>query len=362
MNNDFQTLIYNIIENYPHFIVFPNYEELIYKQLILTHPYDKELYINEIPTILKLINKERCVNSYVYSTIDDNIQKQLTHLQNIIQPAQHTPEWYTFRNQHITASNAWKVFGSQSVKNQIIYEKCKIYNDDSNKETKKINLNETTLSWGHKYEPLTKMLYEHFNNTIVQEFGCIEHPVHIFLAASPDGIVVGNNNFGRMIEIKNVVSREINGKPKLEYYIQTQMQMEVCDLNECDFVETKFKEYETYNEFINDTSETKKGIILVYVLNNNYSYHYMPFNIHTEEDINKWLDDNMNHPGEWIKNVYWNLELYSCVLIQRQREWFKYALPFFYDIWNTIVVERLGDYSNRAPKKRISKTNININT
>jgi hypothetical protein len=203
------------------------------------------------------------------------------------------------------------------------------------------------------------MLYEDFNKTIVNEFGCIEHQEHKFLAASPDGIVVGNNNYGRMLEIKNVVSREINGNPKLDYYVQTQLQMEVCNLNECDFVETKFKEYENYNEFINDTPITKKGIIIVYVNNNNYKYYYMPFNISSEIDINNWLDANMNHEGVWIKNVYWNLEIYSCVLIKRQREWFNYALPILSNIWNTILTERTGDYSSRAPKKRINKININ---
>ena len=65
------------------------------------------------------------------------------------------------------------------------------------------------------------MIYEHKYSTKIQDFGCIEHQTHPFLAASPDGIVTGKNNFGRMIEIKNVVSRDINGIPKTDYYIQT---------------------------------------------------------------------------------------------------------------------------------------------
>jgi len=57
-----------------------------------------------------------------------------------------------------------------------------------------------------------------------------------------------------MIEVKNVVSRVITGIPKEDYYIQMQLQMEVCDLNECDFVETKFIEYDSYNDYIEDGS------------------------------------------------------------------------------------------------------------
>ena len=48
-----------------------------------------------------------------------------------------------------------------------------------------------------------------------------------------------------MLEIKNIVNREITGIPKKEYWVQMQMQMEVCAIyEECDFLETRFKEYE----------------------------------------------------------------------------------------------------------------------
>ena len=176
---------------------------------------------------------------------------------------QKTAEWYKFRKEHITASNAWKAFGTPASKNQLIYEKCVPLQDtnkgtetsegiETSEDTKIItpNLSENAMTWGHMFEPLTRMLYESINNTSVLDFGCIEHQQYPFLAASPDGIIVGPNNYGRMLEIKNVVSREINGIPKLDYYIQTQLQMEVCGLNECDFVETKFTEFDHICHFI----------------------------------------------------------------------------------------------------------------
>jgi len=358
-------LITHIIHENPQFIVYPNYEELIFKQIIKNDLFKEPSThsLIDLKSILHNLDKERCSVSYTYTSdmIDVTMQSQIHFLQNIPQPMQKTPEWYKFRNEHITASNAWKVFGTQSSQNQLIYEKCKAYASLSSIESPtdapqySSNLSESSLTWGHKYEPLTRMLYEDMNQTVIQDFGCIEHPQYSFLAASPDGIVVGPTNYGRMIEIKNVVSREINGIPKLEYYIQTQLQMEVCNLNECDFVETKFKEFDSYQEFISDVSDKKKGIILVYVENGEYKYYYMPFNIMSEEDINNWLDTNMSHAGEWIKNVYWSLEVYSCLLIKRQIQWFQYAIPILQNIWNTICVERIGDYSLRGPKKRNNK-------
>ena len=49
-----------------------------------------------------------------------------------------------------------------------------------------------------------------------------------------------NERYGRLVEIKNIVNREITGIPKKEYWVQMQLQMEVTDLDECDFLETRF--------------------------------------------------------------------------------------------------------------------------
>ena len=148
-------------------------------------------------------------------------------MRNVKQPEQKSDEWYIFRKNHITGSNAWKIFHTEGSIRQLIYEKLQ----PTENCIVKSSLNEKNpINWGHKYEPLTNRLYEYYNDVKVEEFGCIPHKTIPFLAASPDGIIVSNKNNGRMIEIKNVVSREITGIPKMEYYIQMQIQLEVCDL------------------------------------------------------------------------------------------------------------------------------------
>ena len=77
--------------------------------------------------------------------------------------------------------------------------------------------------------------------------------------------------YGRMLEIKNPFSRKITGIPKFEYWIQMQIQMETCDFNECDFLETKFVEYNSEQEFIEDGSfnlsaDGKEKGVLEYLL------------------------------------------------------------------------------------------------
>jgi hypothetical protein len=50
----------------------------------------------------------------------DYIEEQLNVLRNKPQPAQRTKEWYHFRHNLITASNAYKAFESQATQNQLI--------------------------------------------------------------------------------------------------------------------------------------------------------------------------------------------------------------------------------------------------
>ena len=182
----------------------------------------------------------------------DIIETKIQGLRDIPQPVQRTDEWYKFRWNLITASNAWKAFESQSTINQLIYEKCQPLKTSEDCE-KMVNTN-TPLHWGQKYEPLSILLYERDYNATVEDFGCIQHPRYKFIGASPDGIIVNKScdRFGRMLEIKNVVSREITGIPKKEYWVQMQLQMEVCDLDECDFLETKFIEYPDRHSYEND--------------------------------------------------------------------------------------------------------------
>ena len=170
------------------------------------------------------------------------MEKKINILKRKYQPEQKSNEWYLFRHNRLTASSVWKAFSSEATKNQLIYDKCKPF------DIEKFNnvSTETPMHWGNKYEPVSIMFYEKHYNTKVDDYGCLVHDKYPFLAASPDGI---NNcplseRYGRMLEIKNIVNRDINGIPKFEYWIQMQIQMEVCDLNECDFLETRFTEYD----------------------------------------------------------------------------------------------------------------------
>ena len=293
------------------------------------------------------------------STSFNKIKAQLTYLKSIPQPEQRSDEWYIFRNSALTASNIYKIFISDYSQSQLIIEKSEPLDVNKFKNT---NLN-SPMHHGQKYEPISMLYYEFINNTRVSEFGCVKHSKYSYIAASPDGIVCDENSplYGRMLEIKNVFSREINGIPKMEYWIQMQLQMEVCNLNECDFLETKFTEYLTQEDYLDDVSNYYRGFIMQFCNNNgDVYYEYPPFamsKIDTNE-YNTWTQTQLekNSTKTYVRNIYWKLEKISCVLVLRNKLWFKNVQPAIEIFWTNLIEEKeAGTYVDRISKKRKMK-------
>ena len=296
------------------------------------------------------------------------LQLQLTELAARPQPQQRTEAWYLFRHNLITASNAYKVFENQTTQNQLIYEKCQPMGSADTDKFSSVNV-ESTFHWGQKYEPVSVMYYESKYDTRVGDFGCIQHPVYSFLGASPDGI---NNDplkprrFGRMLEIKNIVNRDIDGIPKKEYWVQMQLQMEVCNLDECDFLETRFTEYATEDEFLADgdfnvtLNGDMKGIMLYFSSpSGKPKYVYKPLKMNAAE-YEVWyasVVDTEEAAGYcWIKTIFWKLEEVSCVLVLRNKRWFNDHVAQIQRVWGIIETERqTGCFDHRAPNRRAKK-------
>ena len=288
------------------------------------------------------------------------------------QPAikQRTKEWYEIRQTCFSASNIWKVFSSQAQQNSLIYEKCNP--ESTQKRTREVSNATNPLNWGIKYEPVSIQIYEHkqFGTKVKTDYSCILHPVYPFIGASPDGIVISGEKMGRMVEVKNIYNRDITGIPLDEYWVQMQIQMETCDLDECDFLETRIKEYETEQAFYEDSLAEYKGVILFFLpkpelqLNEDQTqitrkspfFEYMPLYISLEkQNIQKWIEDiQEKFRSEYVlyETVYWRLDEYSCVLVERNSEWFSTVLPKIEVTWKMVESERITGYGHRAPNRR----------
>lgn len=368
-------MLYMHIDNHPLDIAEENFESIIkdstnamlgiHIQTLFQETLGKESLSIASETIIEFCMKEfyttlyprrAYYKSHIRKVVNNNVLEKKIHIiDNMFQPEQRTKAWYEYRHNLITASSAGKVFETKSSQNQLIFEKC---SPIQNRENMFVNTN-SPLHWGQKYEPVSTSLYEYLYDTTIKDYGCLQHPVYKFLGASPDGINVDKNNkrYGRMLEIKNIVNREINGNPKKIYWIQMQLQMEVCNLNECDFLECRFKEYESEEEFREDgtfnynNNDKMKGIILHFQQDGKPVYEYMPINC-SEQDYLVWKEEKMKLELTFIKTIYWRLEQYSCVLVLRNKLWFAEAIKHIESTWNTITYEKEHGYEHRAPKKK----------
>lgn len=285
------------------------------------------------------------------------------------QPAikQRTKEWYEIRQTCFSASNLWKVFSSQAQQNSLIYEKCNV--DTNQKKTREVSNAKNPLNWGIKYEPVSIQIYEHRNpgTKVKTDYSCILHSSYSCIGASPDGIVISGENIGRMVEVKNIYNREITGIPLDEYWVQMQIQMETCDLEECDFLETRIQEYETEVAFYNDVLSEYKGIVLFFLpkpearleakpeQEKSAFFEYMPLYISLDKpSIQKWIEDMQEKHREYLlyETAYWKLDEYSCVLVERNPEWFSAVLPKIEAAWKMVESERITGYAHRAPRQR----------
>lgn len=328
--------------------------------------YDVEIELADvIEEAIKLyfthvVSRRSYFNAEVYEPLNvQSMTEKLNYLINVPQPDQRTDEWYHFRHKHLTASSLWKAFSTQSNVNQLIYGKCAPL--DVSKYSR-VNL-ESPLHWGQKYEDVSIAWYEMKYRTKVKDFGCIPHKELTYLAASPDGINVDPDSpkYGRMLEVKNIVNRDITGNPKFEYWIQMQIQMEVCELSECDFLETRFIEYEGYTEFTEDgsfthTSDGKpKGMMLLFIDSEGSPiYKYLDIGS-DEERYTKWNVETMTEmdgKATWLKTIYWRMDEVSVVLVKRNKKWFQHAEHILTELWATIESERQYGYEHRAPRKR----------
>lgn len=417
----YQTCIFlmeEFIKDHPTLITEPDFDDIFdenIRELMHSH-FDSDIFYNEEAEEEMDDIIEHAKNDFLKDFMPprsyhdtliledpdiDFIDEQLSNLRNKPQPIQRTKEWYEFRHNLITASNAYKAFENQTVQNQLIYEKCQPLNqslyidddttekDDDIKEVVMVNTN-TTLHWGQKYEPLSVKIYEHKYDTKIEDFGCIQHEKYLFLGASPDGINVDKNSkrYGRMLEIKNIVNREIDGIPKKEYWIQMQLQMEVCDLDECDFLETKFIEYPDYVSYLNDTlddyyedddgiefkniclskdNKMKGSIIYFHTKEGKPFYVYRPLDLIHPHDIEEWHENTVDYYQTkpefnytYMKTIYWKLEHLSCVLVCRNRQWFRDNISSLEELWSIVVKERVSGYEHRAPNRKQKKELIEI--
>ena len=291
-----------------------------------------------------------CIYKYFKNVLE--IDERVLEISKRKQPVQRSQEWYDMRYNIISASDAGTVIGTKfehisdsenaKIKPHAAFKtkkdliKTKVLREDNFKGNK-------YTKHGQIFEEVANLIYQKKNNNFVIEFGLVQHPSIKFLGASPDGITRN----GIMIEIKSPYSRKVNGIVPSNYWVQMQLQLEVCNLEICHFVEIEASFYESEYDYNNDLTfnkdDNEKGFVIKCFNNNSeeYKYVYPDINIFDNSELlNIWKNNTIKNYNNLFDNVevcYWKVNKYSCVEINRDKNWFDKNLYKFEDFYKEIV-------------------------
>jgi putative phage-type endonuclease len=267
-------------------------------------------------------------------------------IQRYGQDDQRTAAWHQKRGEMLTASEIYKALpeASPALKHEIIMSKLV-------PRPRTEGPGPRALVWGTRLEPVAKEIYCLYNGGIrIVDTTCIPHPKVPFLGASPDGILVTKDpedfRYGKLIEIKCPISRDFDMETpiKNEYYHQMQLQMECTELDECEFVEFKFKDA-NYTAWM-DSKAQYKGFYAVYEDGMKLKYR----DLGDTRDVATWRRE-LEEPDKW-DIVYWTLEKWQSKSVDHDKEWLSKNLESVTSVWETIQKHRSEGTLPDHPKEK----------
>ena len=154
-----------------------------------------------------------------------HLEARARELISAIYAEQRSQEWLDLREKMITASDVASAIGENRYESVDSFIKKKVL------RTKWAG--NAATAHGTALEPMVRDLYDERTGRKSHEIGLVQHREYPWLGASPDGVTED----GLLIEIKCPLTRKIEKKVPSYYLPQVQLQLEITDLEECDFIQ-----------------------------------------------------------------------------------------------------------------------------
>lgn len=239
---------------------------------------------------------------------------------------QRTAQWHAKRGEMITASEVYKIFSTAEARREVMLRKLEPPVPSDGKAPA------APLLWGTRFEPVAKKIYEQDTDCKITDVSCVQHPVHSFLGASPDGLIVPNKDdpkrYGRLVEFKCPMSRALKDEIPIAYVHQMQMQMECTGIDECEYVEFRFKQV-SYNEWCR--AEGTKG----------------SFVVHIDGKVEYDVADTANEESQV---VYWVLTSIKKDFVAKDPNWLPEHLGELESFWAEVIRHREAGTLPDPPK------------
>ena len=250
-------------------------------------------------------------------------------LENYGQNDQRTSACHAKRGQMLTASEIYKGLSTASPAQRydLIMSKLQPKPVSTGPGSK-------ALLWGTRFEPIAKQIYCELQHKIeIADTTCIPHPNVSFLGASPDGIIISNDNrHGKLVEFKCPISRQFTDQTPIpnEYFHQMQLQMECTGLEECEYIEMQFKDL-SYTEWMNSQAPYKSFFA---VLEEDNKVMYKDFN--DNRTVAEWRSKELGEDHLSWKITYWALNNWRSVTVPHQKDWLSQHLPSLTAVWKEV--------------------------
>ena len=233
---------------------------------------------------------------------------------------QRTAAWHTKRGQMITASELGAVFTGGETRRSVMMRKLDPPGPSTGPPC-------APLIWGTRFEPIAKEIYEEETNCSITDVSCVQHPVHSFLGASPDGIIFPKGprdmRHGRLVEFKCPFSRVAKDGVPAAYIHQMQLQMECTGIDECEYVEFRFKQV-YYAEWV--AFQGRKGV----------------FAIFEDETVSYKKGDVWGTPlgDREHQKIYWILNSTKKDFVPKDSNWLPSHIDELKAFWDELVAHR----------------------
>lgn len=262
---------------------------------------------------------------------------------------QKSEEWHRVRQTIVTASDFAQALGEGKfgTQNEFLHKK-------SGYKVIPFDANCPPLKWGCMFEDVACAIYERRNSARVLPFGLIKHPSVAHFGASPDGITT----LGVMVEIKCPFKRKISNEVPKQYYYQIQGQLDVCGLDECDYLECEFKCVPSIQDLAGMPEKVEIGCVLELV---DGSYLYSPVLTSDDKgiaDLESWIEE---HSSENVKNKnIWYLEFTNTIRVYKDPDFITRKMAELAEVWGKVEAYRadkdlydreIGDKSEKALRK-----------
>lgn len=335
-------------------------------------PGEEMMVDSEAPTEMIPVGPQRNVFQGAVQSQSLTAREKIQSILDRPQVAQRTDQWYLEGLKYLTGSQFSQLFASPYIRGQLVVEKAGLSPPVQRSNRLVCTMEETgPFDWGIRFEPVVRAVYMDLTQTFVTDVGRLYHGTLENLAASPDGLVTDTapeaaHRLGRLVEYKAPPTRKLMQKIPKEYYMQMQVQMEVADIDACDYCEMKF--YSPYKGKMTEThpivqneGETQgkhyRGWIALIMSDGMLNrYEYSPFGVQGTDWAGA-LEARLGPTERVYELIPWALEEYYLETVARDRVWWASIMPAVDGFWADVEAARAGTWvpppANPRKKRKV---------